>query len=103
MKDSSKLSELLKMGGNYYPHYGNRLATHLPMALIALSRMGADDEKLTSFFEQSIEQLELIDDSEPMVSIEQINQHLGDSSKYLSYLKYFKAQIKCLGFEVVIK
>ncbi|WDE08849.1 questin oxidase family protein [Thalassomonas viridans] len=103
MKNINKLNELLECAGHYHPHYGDRLATHLPMALIALSNLGASDEKLTAYFEKSIQGLEYVNESENIVEINEVGQYLGDSSKYASYLKYFKQQIAAFGFEDVVK
>ncbi len=97
------LDELLKKAGHYHPHYGDRLAAHLPMVLIALDKLGASNEKLDSYFEASVQGLEPIDSIELADNITAIDQHLGNSDKYLAYLKYFRKQISTYGCNPVIK
>ena len=103
MQDSNKLNQLLKKAGKYHPHYGDRLATHLPMVLSALNGLGATDEKLETMFNRSINGLEYLDESFDTTNINEISQYLGDSDKYKSYLKYFIKQIDSLGFKTVVR
>jgi Questin oxidase-like len=46
---SPMLSRLLDQGRRYAPEFGAGLSNHLPMALIALNRLGAADDRLLSF------------------------------------------------------
>jgi hypothetical protein len=103
MPDLKTLNILVKKAGQYHPLHGDRLATHLPMALIALNRLGASDEKLNAFFEESITELETLDNLDEATSVNQINKNLGDSSKYKNYLKYFITQIEAHGADNVLR
>ncbi len=47
--DHEKLHRLLDEAGAHDPEYGQRLANHLPMAWLALARLGATEERLREF------------------------------------------------------
>ena len=51
-------TELLEAAGAYHVRYGDRLANHLPMVLIALDKMGATREQLQHAFDRSVAHLE---------------------------------------------
>lgn len=51
-------TELLEAAGAYHVRYGDRLANHLPMVLIALDKMGASREQLQHAFDRSVAHLE---------------------------------------------
>lgn len=103
MEGLNTLKLLLNKAGNYHPHYGNRLATHLPMVLSALSFLGATDEKLEATFNEGTKGLEYLNELEYSVAVEEIKPYLGDSSKYKNYLKYFNSQISKHGAKTVLK
>ncbi|MCO7226394.1 questin oxidase family protein [Pleionea sp. CnH1-48] len=103
MPNDTQLINLLEQAGKYHPHYGDRLATHLPMVLLALHRLGATDERLQSIFDKSIKGLALVDEKEADFVIESLNKHLSRSGAYTNYLKYYKQQINSLGFEAVLR
>lgn len=54
------LRELLDTGRRYAPEYTGALSNHLPMALVALQRLGADDERLRVFFDDYARRLSLV-------------------------------------------
>lgn len=103
MDDSKNLNLLLKQAGEYHPLYGGGLATHVPMVLIALSRLNASNEKLEKTFNESVNNLELIGSLEGVNAVENIKQHLGDSCKFKEYLKYFQHELSAYGTEAVVK
>jgi len=97
------LNQLLEKVAVYHPHYDDRLATHLPMVLIALKRLNASNNKLESTFISSVNDLDNIGSLDNIVAIDDIASHLGDSKKYHSYLKYFIEQINIHGVDGVLK
>jgi len=97
------LNRLLEKVAVYHPHYDDRLATHLPMVLIALKRLNATNNKLENTFNNSINNLDNIGSLDDILAIDDIASHLGDSNKYSAYLKYFIEQIKAQGAETTIK
>lgn len=104
-KNSDTLNRLLDKGGQFHPLYGDRLANHLPMALIALHRLGADDARLESFYQDYSKKLNPIPISveNPSQSIDDISVYLGDREKLTDYLHYFQSRIDQAGREVVLK
>lgn len=54
------LDELLTTGLRYAPEYTGALSNHLPMALVALHRLGADGERLRVFFDAYTRRLSLV-------------------------------------------
>lgn len=54
------LHELLTTGRRYAPEYTGALSNHLPMALVALHRLGADGEQLRVFFDDYTRRLSLL-------------------------------------------
>jgi len=103
MKDSNLLNKLLKKSGEYHPLYGNKLASHLPMGLFALNRLGASDEKLEDFFDEYKNKLEYLGELDKPTTIDRISQYLGDSSQYKNYLQYFIDQIEAHGTKTVLR
>lgn len=61
MAVSEQCNSLLIQGHRFAPLYGDRLANHLPMGLIALDKLGATATDLTRFFEKESAKLEPID------------------------------------------
>ena len=102
MTSLKQLHHYLAELSQFHPHYGNRLATHLPMVLTALYRLGANDSKLDATYNSGIEQLELADYSSNLEEITDIRHHLGKSQMYESYLAYFNTEIKKHGAKTVL-
>lgn len=57
--DDAVLHELLDTGLRYAPEYRGGLSNHLPMALVALHRLGASGDRLREFFERYTARLAL--------------------------------------------
>jgi hypothetical protein len=55
---SAACTDLLAQARRFSPEYGDGLANHLPMALIALDRMGADAATMQRFFARYSRRLE---------------------------------------------
>ncbi|WP_299003770.1 questin oxidase family protein [uncultured Shewanella sp.] len=99
---SKTLDALLKQAGNYYPVYRGGLATHLPMVLIALHRLGAANEKLEQVFQMSTDKLTLIENLEETKVIDNVMAHLGQRAQFTAYLQYFKHQLIKDGRQAVL-
>jgi hypothetical protein len=54
---SPACAQLIECGAAYGPLYANGLSNHLPMALIALDRMGASPARLEAFFARYVPRL----------------------------------------------
>ncbi|RYV01681.1 hypothetical protein SOPP22_15065 [Shewanella sp. OPT22] len=103
MGNSIKLTQLLEKGAKYHPNYRNGLSSHLPMVLVALDRLGASEQKLEQFYCDYIDVLDLADGASTVERINDVSEYLGDSEKYLSYLKYFQSRLELEGYESVLK
>ena len=99
--DQNNLDGLLKEGRAYGVIYGNRLANHLPMALIALDRMGADEEKMRTFAKRYSRKLEPLSYSDS-TAVKNPLESLGVRDDFNGHLAFFLEQIKKSGSESVL-
>ena len=102
-ESKKELKNLLAKLRQFHPHYGNRLAMHLPMVLTALHRLGASRETLQQQFNANIDNLEPIRSTNSLKPITSVSQHLGQSEQYEAYLEYFTARIAREGVEPVLR
>lgn len=51
---SNNFKGLVERGQKYHWMYGNKLASHLPMALIALDKLSASSTQLNDFYNNNI-------------------------------------------------
>jgi len=103
MADSEVLIKHLNDLQKYHPHYGDRLASHLPMALIALDKLGASKIQLQRYYQKAVQGLELIIPCENPIKISGISEYLGCADKFVDYLEYFTSAIKQQGSESVLQ
>jgi hypothetical protein len=96
---SDACSELLAASYAYAPLYGNRLANHLPMALVALDRLGADAATMRRFADGYARKL-----LPAAVSSSGLDPHdvLGSSGDYPRFLSFFQDRIREAGVEAVL-
>jgi hypothetical protein len=102
MSISRYCAELLEASSQYHVQYGDRLANHLPMVLIALDKMGASRAQLRHAFERSIPHLERphLPPPDPTVTIEECRNR---EELYPSALRYYELQIKEHGIEECLR
>ena len=103
MEESNTLDLLLEQAGKYHPLYGGGLATHISMVMIALDRLNAPSSKLESIFSESINKLERIGSLDSITAVECVEDDLGDTTKFSSYLKYFKGELEAYGAQAVLR
>ena len=72
MEESNTLDLLLDKAGKYHPIYGDGLATHLPMVMIALNQLNASQIKLNNTFDEGVKGLEHIGDLEDIIAAKNI-------------------------------
>jgi hypothetical protein len=89
----STLSELLERPRLFDPEYRGGLSDHLPMALVALSRMGASPERLRSFARHYERRLEPAAPAGQVLSTEAWRRHLGHRAHYPDFLATFQRSI----------
>lgn len=89
-------AQLLESGNRYHVHYGDRLANHLPMVLIALDKLGASPAQLRHAFDRSIPYLQLRPGS-PVEDITDIRVCRHRDDQFPSALHYYEQQLKQHG------
>jgi hypothetical protein len=96
---SAACRELLLQSRHHAPLYGNRLANHLPMALLALDRLGADAATLRRFADGYARKL-----LPAAVSGSELDPHdyLGSSGDYPRFVAFFHDRIREAGCEAVL-
>ncbi|KUJ83549.1 MULTISPECIES: questin oxidase family protein [Microbulbifer] len=91
--------ELLEAASDYHVRYGDRLANHLPMVLIALDKMGASREQLQDAFDRSALHLERpqLEPAEQLESGESIADLRNNEARFPSALVYYQNQLRQHG------
>ncbi|WP_193161743.1 questin oxidase family protein [Microbulbifer hainanensis] len=95
-------AELLEAASHYHVRYGDRLANHLPMVLIALDKMGASHAELQHAFDRSIPYLERpqLLPPDPNVSILDCRNR---EELFPSALQYYEKQFRQHGIAECLK
>ena len=83
------LRELLDASAACDAEYGHNLASHLPMALIALNRLGADAARLTAFAQRYSQRLHPAPPAAPWPSGDAWPGRLGDPAAWPAYRALF--------------
>lgn len=97
---STTCAQLIERGAAYGPLYANGLSNHLPMALIALDRMGASPSRLEAFFAGYAPRLTPRAQLEPPVDP---TGSLGVERNFEGVLTYFRALLAEQGRERVLR
>jgi Questin oxidase-like len=97
------LSELLDDELVYDATTRTRLSSHLPMALVALERLGADDARLTEFAGRYRDRLVAVPDAEPVASFEEWRVARGAAHAYGPVRCYLEACIAADGRDEVVR
>jgi hypothetical protein len=103
MEDLSPLNSLLEKVAIYHPLYGGGLAAHLPMVLIALTKLEASNEKLLNTFNKSSLGLELTASLKHLDAVNDIETELGNIESYNRYLKYYQKELMNNGVQAVLE
>ena len=97
------LGELLDEELCYDATTTTRLSNHLPMALVALHRLGASDDRLAEFAAQYRGRLASIPDTVPVASYDEWLAARGKRDAYGALRGYFDAQIAEGGPESTLR
>jgi hypothetical protein len=97
------LSELLEHQRAYHAEYRGGLSNHLPMALIALERMGAPPERLRQYARLYERRLEFAPDAGRILSREQWREQLGRRARYADFLATFREEIGGTGWAATLR
>ena len=98
---SAHCRALLEQGRTYHVLYGDRLANHLPMALLALEKIGADQEKLTNFYQKNCKNLVPLD-KPGRQKPSNLLETLGQRDQFNNHLSYFEYHIEESGVENIL-
>lgn len=79
------------------------LSNHLPMALLALHRLGATDERLESFASAYRRRLRIVGDTEPIGSFDAWLASRGRTGSYAAARAYFGARIDADGADATLR
>jgi len=97
---SAGCSELIRRAAAYHPLYGDNLSNHLPMALIALDRMGASHARLEAFFAHYVPKLELR--GAPAAPTDPL-QSLGVAADFEAVFAHFQKSVAERGADAVLR
>ncbi len=97
------LETLLTKGQHYdISTQVNNFTNHLPMALIALNRLGASDEKLLAFNELYSVKLKSLKPISSVVNFDWTTL-LGEKEQFSNYLVFYSTRVDEIGIELTIK
>jgi hypothetical protein len=97
---SAACTDLLAQARRFSPEYGDGLANHLPMALIALDRMGADAATMQRFFARYSRRLEPAGDASGPADPLQL---LGTGAGCAPLARHFHGLIEADGVDPVLR
>ncbi len=100
---SPTLAGLLDDELDYDATTGTQLSSHLPMALVALDRLGADDARLAGFAERYRTRLVPVPDAEPVTSRAQWRAARGARHAYGPVRTYLEGRIAAHGRDAVVR
>lgn len=98
----SAKSLIQKHNTQYSTYYKTELYTHTPMALLALSEMGADNFRLEEFYQQSVLKLRSKVSSSLSITANNWLDYLGQHQHEQAYIDFFYTELKRLGQDKMI-
>jgi hypothetical protein len=93
----------LSQAARWDAEYGSNLSNHLPMALTALARLGASDERLTSFAAHYAKRLQAMPPEEPWPCGDAWRAHLGRPRAWPLYRSLWREWIAHEGAADVLQ
>lgn len=97
------LQRLLADLAHQGPEYGDGLSSHLPMALVALHRLGADEARLQAFADRYGRRLPPALPARPWPAGDDWTGRLGDFSAWPAYRGLFTDWLAAEGAEAVLR
>ena len=94
---------LIANGHRYSAFYQRNLSNHLPMALVALDRIGASDQEIGAFVSNYEKILEPLPASVGSISKKTTSAFLGRPEALTSWIEFFSAQIASAGIERITR
>lgn len=103
MGKPATLSELLDRQRSYHPEYRGGLSNHLPMALVALARMGAPAERLRVYARLYERRLEPAPPEGEVLAGAGWQRHLGQRARYADVLATLREGTAEAGWPAVLR
>ncbi|GCL65254.1 questin oxidase family protein [Pseudaquabacterium pictum] len=97
------LAQLLDAGAGFAPEFGDGLSNHLPMALVALKRLGAGDARLQAFADGYATRLQPAPPSRPWPAGDPWTSRLGDPAAWPAYRSLFAEWLANEGSAAVLE
>jgi len=97
------LNPLLARAREYHPEYRGGLCNHLPMALIALDRMGASPARVQRFTNDYLKNMEPAPMSGSAIDKSNWKERLGEQAPYADYLGFFRREVERLGARAALR
>lgn len=97
------LRQLLDQSAGFDAEYGHNLASHLPMALTALARLGAADGRLAEFADRYSGRLHPAPPSEPWPAGDPWQSRFGDPRAWPAYRSLFNEWMDHEGAPAVLE
>jgi len=98
-----RTEDLIADGHRFSPFYKESLSNHLPMALVALDRLGASVEEIAAFAEHYSKILEPMPAPAGAVTEATIGEFLGRRAAVASWIAFFRARIATSGAEAMTR
>ena len=96
------VQEWLEKGARFDPEFSQGLSNHLPMALLALHRLGAPDSRIDDFATRYVRRLEQAPGADPWRSGELWQARLGERESWSAYRGLFDEWITREGSHLVL-
>ncbi len=93
------LLNMLARAAAFDGEYGEQLSNHLPMALIALSKLGAGPQRLEEFFQVYSQRLRTKVARSSSITSQDWRVHLGGHERHSDYVAFFSGELTRLGTE----
>jgi hypothetical protein len=100
-----KLHDILSTYMVYDVQYANQLTNHLPMALVALERMGATEERKYEFASEYLrsKSIKKISASDVVINTTNWKMYLGQHQHYAGYITFFRYEFAHRGRDQVLR
>jgi hypothetical protein len=94
VRDMSSLYEVLDSDARAYDaQFRDGLSNHLPMTLVALAKLGADETRVSAFRDKYITRLERTPSSRTPITRETAPRVLGTHERYTDFFVFFDGEI----------
>lgn len=95
------IKETIKSFGEYWAFYGPGYTNHLPMALIAMYQLGADEKQVSNFLDYYTKHVKLEKVSSPGV-ISNLKEQLGKREYFQAYSQFFIEELEMKSISQVV-